>query len=151
MFGSSHCQPLNIINLWRAVSVIHLLYNSSINIGVTANKNMFTNNVQTLFVNLAFFLASLRCLITLNAIITIMTVHYGWWSHEYKLMKLFNVCIHSHKIFNVWIHSHKMQSYEILIRFLSFSVNLEILGLKNTIYCRAIFSLQYEGFFTMKL
>jgi hypothetical protein len=24
------------------------LYNSSINIGVTANKNMFSNNVQTL-------------------------------------------------------------------------------------------------------
>ena len=48
MFGSSRCQPLNIINLWRAVSVIHLLYNSSINIGVTANKNMFSNNVQTL-------------------------------------------------------------------------------------------------------
>ena len=34
--------------LRRAVSVIHLLYNSSINIGVTANKNMFINNVQTL-------------------------------------------------------------------------------------------------------
>ena len=48
MFGSSHCQPVNIINLWRAVSVIHLMYNSSINIGVTANKNMFINNVQTL-------------------------------------------------------------------------------------------------------
>ena len=48
MFGSSHCQPLNIINLWRAVSVINLLYNSSINIEVTANKNMFNNNVQTL-------------------------------------------------------------------------------------------------------
>ena len=48
MFGSSRCQILNIINLWRAVSVIYLLYNSSINIGVTANKNMFINNVQTL-------------------------------------------------------------------------------------------------------
>ena len=33
LFGSSHCQPLNIINLWRAASVIHLLYNSGINIG----------------------------------------------------------------------------------------------------------------------
>ena len=48
MFGSSRCQILNIINLWRAVSVIYLLYNSSINIGVAANKNMFNNNVQTL-------------------------------------------------------------------------------------------------------
>ena len=48
MFGSSRCQPLNIINLLRAVSVIHLLYNISINIGVTANKNMFKNNVQTI-------------------------------------------------------------------------------------------------------
>ena len=48
MFGSSRCQPLNIINLWRAVSVIHLLYNNSINIGVIANKNMFNNDVQTL-------------------------------------------------------------------------------------------------------
>ena len=46
MFGSSRFQPLNIINLWRAVSVINLLYNSSINIG--ANKNMLNNNVQTL-------------------------------------------------------------------------------------------------------
>ena len=50
MFGSSRCQILNIINLWRAVSVIYLLYNSSINIGVAANKNMFNNNVQTLSV-----------------------------------------------------------------------------------------------------
>lgn len=48
MFGSSRCQILNIINLWRAVSVIYLLYNSSINIGVAANKNMFNNIVQTL-------------------------------------------------------------------------------------------------------
>ena len=48
MVGSSRCQHLNIIHLWRAVSVIYLLYNSSINIGVTANKNMFNNNVQTL-------------------------------------------------------------------------------------------------------
>ena len=48
MFGSSRCQPLNIINLWRVVSVIHLLYNSSINIEVTENNNMFNNNVQTL-------------------------------------------------------------------------------------------------------
>ena len=48
MFGSSRCQILNIINLWRAVSVIYLLYNSSINIGVTSNKNMFIDNVQTL-------------------------------------------------------------------------------------------------------
>ena len=52
MFGSSRCQPLNIINLWRAVSVIHLLYNSGINIRVTANKNIFSNNVQTLSVYL---------------------------------------------------------------------------------------------------
>ena len=36
------------VHFWRAVSVIHLLYNSRINIGVTANKNMFDNNVQTL-------------------------------------------------------------------------------------------------------
>jgi hypothetical protein len=52
MFGRIRCQPLNIINLWRAVSVLHLLYNSSINIGVTANKNMFSNNVQTLSFNI---------------------------------------------------------------------------------------------------
>ena len=50
MFGSSRCQILNIINLWIVVSVIYLLYNSSTNIGVTANKNMFINNVQTLSV-----------------------------------------------------------------------------------------------------
>ena len=37
MFSSSRCQPLNIIYLWS----------SSKNIGVTANKNMFFNNVQT--------------------------------------------------------------------------------------------------------
>ena len=45
MFGSSHCRPLNIINLRRRVLVIHLLYNSSINIGVIANKsfNCFLN------------------------------------------------------------------------------------------------------------
>jgi hypothetical protein len=45
MFGSSRCQTLNIINLFRAVLVIHLLNNRSINMGVTANKNMFNNNV----------------------------------------------------------------------------------------------------------
>ena len=52
MFGSSCCQILNVINLWRAVSVIYLLYNSSINRGVTANKNIFINHVQTLSQNL---------------------------------------------------------------------------------------------------
>jgi hypothetical protein len=34
------------------VSVIHFMYNSSINRGVTANKNMFSNNVQTLSGNI---------------------------------------------------------------------------------------------------
>jgi hypothetical protein len=43
---------VNIINLWRAVSVIHLLYKSNINKGVTANKNMFINNVQTLSITI---------------------------------------------------------------------------------------------------
>ena len=51
MFGSS------IINLWRAVSVIHLLYNISINRGVTANENMFINNVQTLSEEIALISA----------------------------------------------------------------------------------------------
>ena len=48
--GSLGDRMFNLIPraLRRAVSVIHLLYNSTINIGVTANKNMFINNVQTL-------------------------------------------------------------------------------------------------------
>ena len=54
-FGSSRCQPLKIMNLWRAVSVIHLLYNSGTNIGVTANKSMFSKNAQTLFFILNLF------------------------------------------------------------------------------------------------
>jgi hypothetical protein len=39
---------VNIINLWRAVSVKHLFYNSCTNKGVTANKNRVNKNVQTL-------------------------------------------------------------------------------------------------------
>ena len=48
--GSLGDRMFNLIPraLRRAVSLIHLLYNSSINIGVTAYKNMFINNVQTL-------------------------------------------------------------------------------------------------------
>ena len=50
MFGSSSCQPLDIIKLWRAVSVINLINNSSINLVVTANKNMLTNNLEHSFI-----------------------------------------------------------------------------------------------------
>ena len=47
MPGSTRCQPNNIIQLWRVIPVINLLY-SIVNKGVTAKINMFFNNVQIL-------------------------------------------------------------------------------------------------------
>ena len=68
MFCSSRCQPLNLINVLRQVSVLHLLHNISIDIGFTPNKHMFNDNVKTLSQNIHECMTFVRNIFLINTI-----------------------------------------------------------------------------------